>query len=258
VLASSEDFRGVGWLAEEPPTVTSGVIWLIVEAGTPAFDRSPTEEYGRPAIIFFAVASPTRGNSSNSPALAVFRSIGVPGADDDADRPLDFVPALAFVPVFDLTLAVAGAGPPTVTSGVIFLMVDADTPAFDRSSIDEYGRPAIIFLAVAGPTPGKLSKSFSLALFRSTLFVASALFDCLAVVALADREPDKPRTAITIATNTHLWIFATLEISRLDKRLNIFTPETLPTVNDAVSSLSTLPIEAFLSVSSVHAAAPAS
>jgi hypothetical protein len=73
--------------------------------------------------------------------------------------------------VADLLVAdLAGAeeAPPNVTSGVIFLIVAAETPAFDKSSVEEYGRPEMIFFAVAAPTPGKLSKSCSLALFRST------------------------------------------------------------------------------------------
>jgi len=31
-----------------------------VPLGTPAFDRSATVAYGRPAMIFFAVAGPTK------------------------------------------------------------------------------------------------------------------------------------------------------------------------------------------------------
>ena len=62
---------------------------------------------------------------------------------------------------------------PMTTSGVIFATVEAETPALDKSLTVENGRPAMIFLAVAAPTPGKLSRSFSLALLRSTgAFVA--------------------------------------------------------------------------------------
>src|SRR5436305_3354853 len=75
----------------------------------------------------------------------------------------------------DAGLDVAALEPaPTVTSGVIFSMVLAGTPARARSLTELYGLPAIIFLAVAGPTPGNLSSSASLALFRST----RALSDC--------------------------------------------------------------------------------
>ena len=48
-------------------------------------------------------------------------------------------------------------------------MVLAERPALDNSSTEENGRAAMIFFAVAGPTPGKLSNSFSLAVFKSTL-----------------------------------------------------------------------------------------
>jgi hypothetical protein len=73
-------------------------------------------------------------------------------------------------------LAAAAVLPPTVTSGVIFLMVAAEMPALDKPSTDEYGRPAIIFLAVAAPTPGKASRSFSVAVFTSTLAAVEAAF----------------------------------------------------------------------------------
>jgi len=65
-------------------------------------------------------------------------------------------------------LAAVDAPPLTVTRGVIFFNVTAAMPAFDRSATDEYGRPAMIFLAVAAPTPGSASRSFSLAVFKST------------------------------------------------------------------------------------------
>jgi len=60
-------------------------------------------------------------------------------------------------------------------------MVAAETPAFDKSSTEEYGRPPMIFFAVAGPTPGKLSRSFSLDVFRSTFAFVSAAFAVVAV-----------------------------------------------------------------------------
>src|SRR6185312_948268 len=47
-------------------------------------------------------------------------------------------------------------------------MVDGGSPARDRSETEEYGRPAMIFFAVAGPTPGSVSKSFSEAELIST------------------------------------------------------------------------------------------
>jgi hypothetical protein len=151
------------------PIVTSGVILLIVAAETPALDKSLTEEIGRAEMIFFAVASPTPGNSFNSAALAVLRSTFTPEVAEAGG-----VAAAADLLATDF--AGVGVALPKVTNGVIFLMVAAETPAFDRSSAEEYGRPEIIFLAVAAPTPGRLSNSFSLALFRSTF--ASAVLDC--------------------------------------------------------------------------------
>src|SRR6185312_8927316 len=61
----------------------------------------------------------------------------------------------------------AGAGP-TFTNGMIFWMAAGFNPARERSDAEEYGRPAIIFLAVAGPTPGRVSRSFSEAELMST------------------------------------------------------------------------------------------
>ena len=111
-------------------------------------------------MIFFAVASPTPGNSFSSAALALSRSTGVSGevvllgfADRLIYRQGEF--------------AGPGAAPPNVTRGVIFVIVEAETPAFDKSAAEEYGRPEMIFFAVAVPTPGKVSRSFSLALFKS-------------------------------------------------------------------------------------------
>lgn len=143
------------------PMLTSGVILLIVAPGTPALDKSLTEEYGRPAMIFFAVASPTPGRLFSCAALALFRSTGA----------LLAAAALclgATAALLAAGFAEAGAPPATVTDGVIFLMVAAETPAFDRSLTEEYGRPAMIFLAVASPTPGNASSCAALALFRST------------------------------------------------------------------------------------------
>jgi hypothetical protein len=71
-------------------------------------------------------------------------------------------------PVFAVIVGAELAAALTVTIGVIFCMVALFTPALDRSDTDEYGRPAIIFLAVAGPTPGSVSSCFSDAVFRST------------------------------------------------------------------------------------------
>jgi hypothetical protein len=179
----------------------SGVIFLIVAAETPAFDKSLTEEYGRPAMIFFAVASPTPGKSFSSAALAVFKSTGAPLPPDALDA-LAFSEPAALLELALLELALAGAGaaaPPVVTNGVIFLIVAAETPAFDKSLVEEYGRPAMIFLAVAAPTPGKLSKSFSLALFRSIFASPCGLGGDPASV----RSP-KPNTAMMKSVPTIL------------------------------------------------------
>jgi hypothetical protein len=114
------------------PTVTSGVIFLMVAAETPAFDKSLAEEYGRPETIFFAVAAPTPGNVSKSFSLAVFRSTGAVGSLDAAG----FADAAGLLAV-GFAGAAAGAALPKVTNGVIFLMVAAETPAFVKSLADE-------------------------------------------------------------------------------------------------------------------------
>jgi hypothetical protein len=110
------------------PTVTSGAIFLMVVAETPAFDKSLAEEYGRPETIFFAVAAPTPGKVSKSFSLAVFRSTGAAGSLEDAG----FADAAGLLAA-DFAGAGAGAALPNVTRGVIFLMVAADTPALDKS-----------------------------------------------------------------------------------------------------------------------------
>jgi hypothetical protein len=63
--------------AVDEPTVTIGVIFLMVLSGTLALDKSDTDEYGRPATIFFANAGPIPGRSTNSCSDAVLRSTGV-------------------------------------------------------------------------------------------------------------------------------------------------------------------------------------
>ena len=63
----------------------------------------------------------------------------------------------------------AGAADPTVTNGLTLSMVLAETPARFSSSTELYGRPAMIFLAVADPTPFKASRSFCEALLRSIM-----------------------------------------------------------------------------------------
>lgn len=103
----------------------------MVAAVTPAFDKSLVEEYGRPEMIFLAVAAPTPGSVSKSFSLALFKSTGAV----DSLEAAGFVEAAA-LPV-DFVGVGAGTGFPTVTKGVIFLIVDADTPAFDKSLGEE-------------------------------------------------------------------------------------------------------------------------
>ncbi len=83
-------------------------------------------------MIFLAVASPTPGNVSKSFALALFKSIGAPAAAGA----VDFAEAADDLLAVDFADAGAGAAPPKVTIGVIFLMVAADTPAFDKSLVE--------------------------------------------------------------------------------------------------------------------------
>jgi hypothetical protein len=69
----------------------------------------------------------------------------------------------------------------TVTMDEILSMVDCETPAFDRSATDSYGRPAMIFFAVASPTPGRASSSCWVAVLRSTFEDFFAAKPCAAV-----------------------------------------------------------------------------
>src|SRR5205085_12134511 len=59
-----------------PFTTTRSSTISMVRAGTPARARSLTDAYGRPAMIFFAVAAPMPGSPSRSAWLAVLRSTG--------------------------------------------------------------------------------------------------------------------------------------------------------------------------------------
>src|SRR5262245_12282360 len=81
------------------------------------------------------------------------------------------------------TLAAAPDAAPAVTSGAIFSIVFFGTPALARSATDAYGRPAMIFLAVAGPTPGSASSSVCDAVLRFT--GAAGAFDCAGFAAAA-------------------------------------------------------------------------
>src|SRR5450759_399688 len=61
-------------------------------------------------------------------------------------------------------------------------MVLAGTPLLARSAAEAYGLPAMIFFAMAGPTPGSFSNSPCAALLRSTFAPADS---CRAAFALA-------------------------------------------------------------------------
>ena len=104
---------------------------------TPALDKSETEEYGRPAIIFAAVALPTPFSAIKSASDAVFRSTG-PELAGAASAFADFFGVIA-VEESGAALLLEEAPPPepTVTSGVILVMVALETPALDKSATDE-------------------------------------------------------------------------------------------------------------------------
>src|SRR5262245_4403000 len=113
-------------------------------------------------MIFLAVAGPTPGRSSSSFWDAEFKSTFAPDAAPAIEEGADF----SILPGFSLAAdfaAGAGAGaaaelpPETVTILLNLAMVFSGTPAFERSETDLYGRPAMIFFAVASPTPGSSS-----------------------------------------------------------------------------------------------------
>src|SRR5215813_13442095 len=130
-------------------------------------------------MIFLAVAGPTPGRSSSSFSDAVFKSTFAPDAAPAIEEGADFSILLGFSLAEDLEAdfaasfsagagAAAGLPPETVTILLIFETVFSETPAFERSATELYGRPAMIFFAVASPTPGSPSSSFWVAVFRST------------------------------------------------------------------------------------------
>ena len=119
-------------LDAEPDGVTIEEILSMVFRETPAFERSEALEYGRPAMIFFAVVEPTPGKVSRSACDAEFKSIFDPGAgfgDDEVEAESDFED-LDGLGVED---ALEAADPDAVTIGEIFVMVLWETPAFARS-----------------------------------------------------------------------------------------------------------------------------
>ena len=81
--AAAEAGLGAGWAAGARgavPNVTIDVIFSIVFFGTPALARSAIDAYGRPAMIFFAVAGPTPGRASRSACDAELRLTAAAGA----------------------------------------------------------------------------------------------------------------------------------------------------------------------------------
>src|SRR5262249_30825312 len=143
-----------------------------------------------PAMIFFAVAGPTPGRSSSSFSVARLRSRwpwGAVAADADSFDSFavdfddlaelsadlldeldfsDFDEASDFASLFELDF-------PAVATFFSLSMFDAETPARDRSSIEEKGRPEMIFAAVAGPTPGSASSSCCVAVLMLTFLDAA-------------------------------------------------------------------------------------
>src|SRR5262245_39330784 len=129
-------------------------------------------------MIFLAVAGPTHGRSSSSFSDAVFKSTFAPDmAPPAVEAGADFSILLGFSFAADFAAGLAagpaaGAAaelpPETVTSLLSFETVFSGTPAFERSETELYGRPAMIFFAVASPTPGSSSSSFWEAVLRST------------------------------------------------------------------------------------------
>src|ERR1700689_2583405 len=98
-------------------------------------------------MIFLALAAPMPGSSSNCASVALFKSTGPVGASA----------------TLGLAALVCDLDSATVTSDLILSMVAAGIPVFDRSPTDLYGRPAIIFLALAAPIPGSSSNCDSVA-----------------------------------------------------------------------------------------------
>src|SRR5512136_116997 len=116
-------------------------------------------------MIAWALTGPIPGSLSSCSLLAVLILIFSPGASFAAEAlaegALDAAGAGA-------AGAGAGAAEPTVTKGFKASICLVERPDFERSSTDLYGRPAVIFFAVAGPTPLSASSSFWEALFKSS------------------------------------------------------------------------------------------
>src|SRR5260370_1874607 len=175
-------------------------------------------------MIFSAVFEPTPGSASSSFSLAVLMSTFVPEAaalEEDAALFSDFfVSSAAFevfsdffasaAPLDSLAAAVREDAPdPAVTCDRSLSIAFAARPAFASSSTDPYGRFETIFAAVALPTPGSASSSFSAALLRSTLL---ADFDAAATPTL--RLNKKRLAAASRETNLPVLIFPFLPRGR--------------------------------------------
>src|SRR5262245_58786904 len=136
------------------------------------YQRSPS--WWNTPLSVLTHTIPFAGGTRASVVLDLAASVLLPPADVAV---LSTLSAAGFFPW--ATGAGAGGVPETDTSGEILSIVFLDTPALERSSTAEYGRPAMIFLAVASPTPGSFSSSFWVAVLRSILAVAAALLaDC--------------------------------------------------------------------------------
>src|SRR6266567_3909294 len=166
-------------------------------------------------MIFSAVFEPMPGSASSSFSLAVLMSTFVPeaGALEAAAVFLSafFVSAAAFdvfsgflasAPLDSLAAVREDEPDPAVTCERSLSIVFAERPAFESSSTEPYGRFATIFAAVALPTPGSASSSFSEALLRSTL---PADFDAAARPTV--RLNKKRLAAASRETNLRILIF---------------------------------------------------
>src|SRR5262249_31358982 len=125
-------------------------------------------------------------------AVFVFGAGAPPGALLLAAPPPAVAPLAAAAP--PPAAAAPPLAPPIVTRGAIFLTVGFDTPApFSAfaTSVPAYGRPAMIFFAVASPTPGNASNSAWLAAFRSRSLAAvlGLVWACVWTLGRASKSP---------------------------------------------------------------------
>src|SRR5512135_3123713 len=132
--------------------------------------KSSTVLYGLPLMISCAVLGPTPGNDSRVLGSAVLRSTSPAGALACAAFAAAFPEAAGALSGFVSVLAGLGVADegPHVTKGLKASIFLVEIPAFESSSTDLYGRFAMIFFAVADPTPLSPSRSCWDALLRST------------------------------------------------------------------------------------------